>query len=666
MGSPSSTTSSDVGASADAKAPHPALQNQDILLAIFSQARARAEHEQVPHDSVAKCARVCQAFRDPALQVLWERLSSILPLLRLLAPNFRNIDGGHEAQDGMDVRKYNAYVLREIPDAKQWARFCEYARRVRVLHHDGTANAVLQPRYGRRNSTVSYHSSSSESEPDPDADSVHESDSQSNADVGGASDPENGGSNIGHEDEEDPGSVFHEDMGDGPDQDSSLFDLSGATHIFPSVWYHLRCLAAGQPLLPTLRELDWTTEPDQTEIFMLVGPCLKRLHLRFNPLHPFTDHEYDAALPLIVRNVISLAPSVKHFAITTRAISTVRSVLPEVHRMSKLRTLELDAGPATGFAFNAASLRSARLDTLEDLESLSIGFRVLDDALDVDATIALPALRALKVVDYAGNIEAYKLFDVQALRSLEATICLPVHSPDTYRALSAAFARRFPAVSSIVLALRSLAPASATLPTVAFLLLDVIQPLLGLSDIRVFSFLADGGARVSFPSADPYALLRAWPLLSVLSIIAPLPGSTPPSLVPEMPGVWTLVYAARNHVELRILHLNCLKISQEELDVALQVLNGPDTHAGSQESALRTGSKLEVLTVAHMTNDRGTCVRPNHGRLLSRFAVVVHKMFPRLDVERCRKERPTWLAEEHWAWKRVLDEVLKVRGRMDV
>lgn len=555
-------------------------------------------------------------------------------------------------------------VLREIPDAEQWARFCQYARRIRVLHHNGTANAVLKLRYGRRNSTVSYHSSSSESEPDPDADSIHEFDNQSDPEVGDPSDHENGGSSLGDDDDEDPGSVFHQDIEDGSAQYSSLFDLSGATYIFPSVWYHLRRLAAGQPLLPTLRELDWTTEPDQTEIFMLVGPCLERLHLRFNPMHPFTDLEYDATLPLIVRNVISLAPSVKHFAITTRAISTVRSVLPEVHRMSKLRTLELDAGPATGFAFNAASLRSARLDTLEDLESLSIGFRVWDNALDADATIALPALRALKVVDYAGNIEAYKLFDVPALRSLEATICLPVHSPDTYRALSVAFARRFPAVSSIVLALRSLAPASATIPTVAFSLLDVIQPLLGLSDIRVFSFLADGGARVSFPSADLYTLLRGWPLLLVLSIIVPLPGTTPPSLVPEMPGVSTLVYAARNHEELKILHLNCLKISQEELDTALFI--GPATRAGDHSSALRAGSKLEVLTVAHMTNDRGTCVRPNHGRLLSRFAAVVNKMFPRLDLERCLKERPTWLAEEHWAWKRVLDEVEKVRGRMDV
>lgn len=118
MGSPSSTTPSDVSASADAKAPHPALQNQDILLAIFSQARARAESEQVPHDSVAKCARVCQAFCDPALQVLWERLSSILPLLRLLAPNFRTIDGGHEAQDGMDARQYNPYVGRLKPTSQ--------------------------------------------------------------------------------------------------------------------------------------------------------------------------------------------------------------------------------------------------------------------------------------------------------------------------------------------------------------------------------------------------------------------------------------------------------------------------------------------------------------------------------------------------------------------
>ncbi|OJT04003.1 hypothetical protein TRAPUB_5332 [Trametes pubescens] len=685
-GSLSSTTGpSDVCAPAVSKVPHPVLQNQDILLAIFSQARARAEHEQVPYDSVAKCARVSQAFREPALQVLWERLSSILPLLRLLAPNFRTIDGGHEAQDRMSVRQYNAYVsglspalqphiltghihllqvLRDIPDSKQWARFCEYARRVRVLHHDGTANVVLKPRYGHRNSTVSDYSSSSESEPDPDADSVHEFDNQNNPDVEGAFNHEHGvnsGANVGHEEDEDTATDFYEDTEDGSDQDSeSLFDLSGATYIFPSVWYHLRRLTAGQPLLPTLRELDWTTEPDQTEIFMLVGPCLERLHLRFNPMHPFTDHEYNATLPLLVRNIISLAPSLKHFAITTRAMSTVCSVLPEVHRMSKLRTLALDTGPPTGLSLNARSLRDARLDTLEDLESLTIGFRVLDDVLDADAIITLPVLRVLKVVDYAGNIGAYKLFNVPALRALEVTVCLPAHIPETYSALSAALARHFPAVTSISLAFQSLAPDSATLPMVPFSLLDVMQPLLGLPDIRVFSFLADSRTRVSFPSAELHALLRSWPLLLTLSVIVPLPGATPPSLVPEMPGVSALVDAARNHTELTILHLNCLKITQEELDAAL--LDGPDTHAEVQLSAPRAGSKLEVLTVAHMTNDRGKCVRPNHGRLLSRFAAVVDRLFPRLDLERCLQERPTWLKEEHWAWKRVLDEIAKLQG----
>ena len=73
---------------------HQALNNQDILLHIFEtgfvvnvEARLQPEYERRPNRRwLARCAHVSKSFNDPALQVLWRELDSLVPLWYLIAP----------------------------------------------------------------------------------------------------------------------------------------------------------------------------------------------------------------------------------------------------------------------------------------------------------------------------------------------------------------------------------------------------------------------------------------------------------------------------------------------------------------------------------------------------------------------------------------------------
>lgn len=87
---------------------HVALQTYDILCHIFEQLSAPSN---IPLESwtdvdplrdlnlatLARSARVCRSWSDPALRVLWEQLGSIEPLLKLV------IDGPPFPSDQTDL-----------------------------------------------------------------------------------------------------------------------------------------------------------------------------------------------------------------------------------------------------------------------------------------------------------------------------------------------------------------------------------------------------------------------------------------------------------------------------------------------------------------------------------------------------------------------------------
>ncbi|OCH92360.1 hypothetical protein OBBRIDRAFT_717559, partial [Obba rivulosa] len=69
---------------------HPALGVYDILCNIFEELASTASISNAYQDMIeirrtlARAARVCKAFYEPALKILWKELNSLMPLLQLL------------------------------------------------------------------------------------------------------------------------------------------------------------------------------------------------------------------------------------------------------------------------------------------------------------------------------------------------------------------------------------------------------------------------------------------------------------------------------------------------------------------------------------------------------------------------------------------------------
>ncbi|KAI0364990.1 hypothetical protein BV20DRAFT_955264 [Pilatotrama ljubarskyi] len=120
---------------------HRVLYNTDLLHAVFSQlahppclASPPRERENAPGErelTLARVARVCKSFKDPALRVLWASLPTLFPLWSLLVP-FKVVG---EHLDAPPEHSYK-YTLTEQPSPENWARFLQYAARVRQVRYD--------------------------------------------------------------------------------------------------------------------------------------------------------------------------------------------------------------------------------------------------------------------------------------------------------------------------------------------------------------------------------------------------------------------------------------------------------------------------------------------------------------------------------------------------
>ncbi|KAH9951840.1 hypothetical protein B0H21DRAFT_888176 [Amylocystis lapponica] len=123
---------------------HPALFCSDILYEVFGHLALRRNVQPIPWlwdvnlhvrrttetRTLARAARVCRTFSDPALDVLWESLDSFLPLLLLY--------------DAL-VKQYQLFddYYRPVPDAAEWARFQKYAERVQYIEYCWHKDAEL-------------------------------------------------------------------------------------------------------------------------------------------------------------------------------------------------------------------------------------------------------------------------------------------------------------------------------------------------------------------------------------------------------------------------------------------------------------------------------------------------------------------------------------------
>ncbi|KAL6304435.1 hypothetical protein BKA93DRAFT_783990 [Sparassis latifolia] len=129
--------------------PHRALQVYDILREIFQYIAPTSGSHNDPVEvikanrtTLSGAARVCVAFLDPALDVLWDELDSIQPALRLLP-------AVEIAEPLIDLRvDDHSYYLKSDITPQRWARFHYYANRVhKIFFFSGpspdTRDAVL-------------------------------------------------------------------------------------------------------------------------------------------------------------------------------------------------------------------------------------------------------------------------------------------------------------------------------------------------------------------------------------------------------------------------------------------------------------------------------------------------------------------------------------------
>ncbi|KII89919.1 hypothetical protein PLICRDRAFT_53057 [Plicaturopsis crispa FD-325 SS-3] len=102
---------------------HKCLQVLDILALIFAE--VAADDNAQSRATLAGLARSCHAFEDVALDHLWRKLRSVLPLLRCIGPDLWIESPEPYAQSHMELKRP---IRRE-----DWQRCQKYADRVKTL-----------------------------------------------------------------------------------------------------------------------------------------------------------------------------------------------------------------------------------------------------------------------------------------------------------------------------------------------------------------------------------------------------------------------------------------------------------------------------------------------------------------------------------------------------
>ncbi|KAI6127905.1 hypothetical protein EDD16DRAFT_1702217 [Pisolithus croceorrhizus] len=106
---------------------HHCLQITEILCLIIEflaheDLVTRLEARSIPRRDVARLARTCKAFMDPALDVLWKTQSSLSPLIMCLPDHLWKV--------GLNDRILS---LLQEPSHEEWVELKKYSRRIKVF-----------------------------------------------------------------------------------------------------------------------------------------------------------------------------------------------------------------------------------------------------------------------------------------------------------------------------------------------------------------------------------------------------------------------------------------------------------------------------------------------------------------------------------------------------
>ncbi|KAI6104263.1 hypothetical protein F5141DRAFT_1029811 [Pisolithus sp. B1] len=121
---------------------HPCLRITEILDLIISFMVDERIHEPgevcgIRHQGIARLARTCKAFKDPALDVLWRTQPSLSPLIMCLPNHLWTVK--KEQSDWV-------VTLREEPSPKDWLSLQKYSHRIRAFNYCSRRQPPVCPR----------------------------------------------------------------------------------------------------------------------------------------------------------------------------------------------------------------------------------------------------------------------------------------------------------------------------------------------------------------------------------------------------------------------------------------------------------------------------------------------------------------------------------------
>ncbi|TFK91981.1 hypothetical protein K466DRAFT_595607 [Polyporus arcularius HHB13444] len=325
----------------------------------------------------------------------------------------------------------------------------------------------------------------------------------------------------------------------------------------PSVWACISKQAAGQILLPRMRELDWRFDRPESmvlELSLLISPCLERLALDFS-LGVTEPRDFSEHVRSMVETVVSLAPDLAGLHLTTNSLplyhlSRHLPLISMLRRLSELSLLE------TLYTADFDMLRM--LSSLKTLTKLVVGADLPRDPLpDLRGFRVLEQLHVMshpsaeKILELLAMVSSPKLLNVafndNAQRSERYVVSL--WGPQDFLAVCDELARRFSMLEQIEIAVRTKDVDSLDLAIARLASLRSLKKV----DIRTTERPRAANPMVSVSDALFAPLAAGWPHLVYFRL------SVTRSTGCVTPGV--LVKVADGCPKLRELHMPRLDVT---------------------------------------------------------------------------------------------------------
>ncbi|KAF8441628.1 hypothetical protein L210DRAFT_792550, partial [Boletus edulis BED1] len=109
---------------------HHTLEIPEILLDIFGRCRSPGTGTETASSDLPALARTCRAFKEPALDLLWENLPDPSPIVRCLP------EASHYSQISPE-KENKCYSFCRTLTQTEWDILRSYTRRIQSLADDG-------------------------------------------------------------------------------------------------------------------------------------------------------------------------------------------------------------------------------------------------------------------------------------------------------------------------------------------------------------------------------------------------------------------------------------------------------------------------------------------------------------------------------------------------